>query len=210
MRDKATSFFFTNFPDSWDNGALWKMFSRYGKVVDVYVAFKRTKRDTRFGLLRFINIRDILSFESKLKGIKIGTERIINNHAKFIKVGDKGFSILEFHPINLGSRPLPIAPFKGSSSFKKAVAGSNMRSSPLFNFVKSILLEEDAGLKASCNIIFNHNGLKSNNDNDYPFEEEFVRPSVVVKNDGDRGVTTYTVTIILHHDRRPDELFLKR
>ncbi|GKE20304.1 hypothetical protein Tco_1431816, partial [Tanacetum coccineum] len=26
MKDKATSFFFTNFPDSWDSGALWKMF----------------------------------------------------------------------------------------------------------------------------------------------------------------------------------------
>ncbi|GKC59160.1 protein CTR9, partial [Tanacetum coccineum] len=47
MRDKATSFFFTNFPDSWDSAALWKMFSRYGKVVDVYIAFKKTKKDTR-------------------------------------------------------------------------------------------------------------------------------------------------------------------
>ncbi|GJW01331.1 nucleotide-binding alpha-beta plait domain-containing protein [Tanacetum coccineum] len=241
MRDKETFFFFTNFPDSWDNGALWKMFSRYGKVVDVYVAFKRTKRDTRFGFVRFITIGDILSFESKLKGIMSGTERIIINRVKFIKVG------------------------------------SNMRSSPPFNFVKSILLEEDAGLKArlECcwvgkaknyqdangdsygrltwffidglplvarnltaiktvmkdfgkivefgkvdfdsklilpvkvlmlvdnlfhanhtlplngwdpcyNIIFNHNGLESDNDNDSPFEEEFVRPSVVVENDGDR------------------------
>nr|GEX09562.1 nucleotide-binding alpha-beta plait domain-containing protein [Tanacetum cinerariifolium] len=47
MKDKATSFFFTNFPDSWDSAALWKMFDIYGKVVDVYIAFKRTKRNTR-------------------------------------------------------------------------------------------------------------------------------------------------------------------
>ncbi|GJY84295.1 RNA-directed DNA polymerase, eukaryota, reverse transcriptase zinc-binding domain protein [Tanacetum coccineum] len=36
MREKSTSFFFTNFPETWDLGDLWKMFRRYGKVVDVY------------------------------------------------------------------------------------------------------------------------------------------------------------------------------
>ncbi|GKG19488.1 nucleotide-binding alpha-beta plait domain-containing protein [Tanacetum coccineum] len=46
MKDLATSLFFTNFLDSWDVSALWKMFCRYGKVVDVYVAFKRTKLGT--------------------------------------------------------------------------------------------------------------------------------------------------------------------
>ncbi|PWA69137.1 hypothetical protein CTI12_AA284990 [Artemisia annua] len=50
MKDKAFFFFFTNFPESWDSGALWKMFtSRYGSVVDVYIAFKRTKKGSRFG-----------------------------------------------------------------------------------------------------------------------------------------------------------------
>ncbi|GKD04256.1 hypothetical protein Tco_1179230, partial [Tanacetum coccineum] len=31
IRDKATSYFFTNIPDSWDSSALWKMFNRHGK-----------------------------------------------------------------------------------------------------------------------------------------------------------------------------------
>ncbi|GKC50899.1 nucleotide-binding alpha-beta plait domain-containing protein [Tanacetum coccineum] len=93
--------------DSWDNGALWKMFSSYGKVIDVYVAFKRTKRDTRFGFVRFINIGDILSFESKLEGIMIGAEKLIINRAKFTKVGDKGVPVSEFPLFMSGSRPLP-------------------------------------------------------------------------------------------------------
>ncbi|GJY67857.1 nucleotide-binding alpha-beta plait domain-containing protein, partial [Tanacetum coccineum] len=46
MKEKATSFFFMNFPENWDTKALWKMFDRYGKVVDVYIAFKRTKKNT--------------------------------------------------------------------------------------------------------------------------------------------------------------------
>nr|GEV12432.1 hypothetical protein [Tanacetum cinerariifolium] len=72
MKSKATSFLFSNFPDSWDSSAFWKMFGRYGRVVDVYIAFKKTKKDTRFGFVRFINIGDINSFERRLKGILIG------------------------------------------------------------------------------------------------------------------------------------------
>ncbi|GKE80277.1 hypothetical protein Tco_1550277, partial [Tanacetum coccineum] len=32
---------------SWGSSALWKMFNRYGNVVDVYIAFKRTKMGSR-------------------------------------------------------------------------------------------------------------------------------------------------------------------
>ncbi|GKC91855.1 nucleotide-binding alpha-beta plait domain-containing protein, partial [Tanacetum coccineum] len=85
MQDKATSFFFTNFPDSWDSSALWKMFSRYGKVVDVYVAFKRTKPGTKFGFVMFINIDNLESFENRLKCIMIGETKIVINRAKFFK-----------------------------------------------------------------------------------------------------------------------------
>ncbi|GKD31669.1 nucleotide-binding alpha-beta plait domain-containing protein [Tanacetum coccineum] len=49
LRDRATSFFFTKFSESWDSNALWKMFNRYGKVTDIYMAFKRTKRGKKFG-----------------------------------------------------------------------------------------------------------------------------------------------------------------
>ncbi|GJX47692.1 nucleotide-binding alpha-beta plait domain-containing protein [Tanacetum coccineum] len=75
LNEKAQSFFFTNFPDSWDSGVLWKMFSHYGSVVYVYIAFKRTKKGTRFGFVRFKNIDDIMAFERKLKGILIGDSR---------------------------------------------------------------------------------------------------------------------------------------
>ncbi|GJX93446.1 nucleotide-binding alpha-beta plait domain-containing protein [Tanacetum coccineum] len=85
MREKSTSFFFTNFPETWDLGDLWKMFRGYGKVVDVYITFKKTKRDTRFGFVRFVNIEDMDSFERRLKGILIRNERLVINHAKFAK-----------------------------------------------------------------------------------------------------------------------------
>ncbi|PWA87787.1 hypothetical protein CTI12_AA066030 [Artemisia annua] len=150
MRDKATSFFFTNFPESWDSGALWKMFSRYGKVVDVYVAFKRTKRDTRFGFVRFINIGDISSFENRLKGIMIGAEKLIVNRGKFMKVDGQGvpkskIPTSDFPPINPGPRPkskfTPIG-----RSFREAVIGH--KKNGLSPTVKSISLEEDGYLRS--------------------------------------------------------------
>ncbi|GJR68224.1 putative RNA-directed DNA polymerase, eukaryota, reverse transcriptase zinc-binding domain protein [Tanacetum coccineum] len=97
MRDKATSYFFTNFPDSWDSSALWKMFNRYGKVIDIYVAFKRTKLGSKFGFVRFINIGDSESFEKRLKGIMIGETTIVINRATFMKVAGKSV------PVNFNS-----------------------------------------------------------------------------------------------------------
>ncbi|GKA20845.1 nucleotide-binding alpha-beta plait domain-containing protein [Tanacetum coccineum] len=85
MKNKAFSFFFTNFPETWDSGALWKMFSRYGNVVDVYIEFKRTKKGSRFGFVRFINIGDVVLFERKLKTILIGEVPLVINLAKFYK-----------------------------------------------------------------------------------------------------------------------------
>ncbi|GJY65533.1 putative RNA-directed DNA polymerase [Tanacetum coccineum] len=68
----------------------------YGKVVDVYVAFKRTKKNTWFGFVRFINIWDIGSFERKLKGILIGDSNLMINAAIFFKDDMKAFSASDF------------------------------------------------------------------------------------------------------------------
>ncbi|GJU81119.1 protein CTR9 [Tanacetum coccineum] len=106
MRDKATSFFFTNFPDSWDSAALWKMFSRYGKVVDVYIAFKKTKKDTRFGFVRFINFVHLETFERRLKEILIGESRLVINRAKFFNGGNVVLPPSDFPPLKVSHKSL--------------------------------------------------------------------------------------------------------
>ncbi|GJZ69624.1 nucleotide-binding alpha-beta plait domain-containing protein [Tanacetum coccineum] len=124
MRDKAISFFFTNFPETWYFAALWKMFNRYGRVVDVYIAFKQTKRGTRFGLVRFINIGDVASFEGRLKGILIRNSKLVINRAKFIKVRDMGVPASDFPPFNPGKQHIPKASKPHANpSFKEAVLG---------------------------------------------------------------------------------------
>ncbi|GKB73644.1 nucleotide-binding alpha-beta plait domain-containing protein [Tanacetum coccineum] len=75
---------------------------RYGKVVDVYITFKKAKRDTRFGFVRFVNIEDIDSFERRLKGILIGNERLVINRAKFAKGENMSALHSNFPPLYSG------------------------------------------------------------------------------------------------------------
>nr|GEU48239.1 nucleotide-binding alpha-beta plait domain-containing protein [Tanacetum cinerariifolium] len=55
------------------------------------IAFKKTKRNTRFGFARFVNFGDINDFEDRLKGIMIGNTNLYINRAKFNKGEKRGF-----------------------------------------------------------------------------------------------------------------------
>ncbi|GKF24097.1 nucleotide-binding alpha-beta plait domain-containing protein [Tanacetum coccineum] len=76
------------------------LISRYGKVVDVYIAFKRTKKGSRFGFVRFMNVGDVTEFEKRLKNIMIGDVAMVINSVKFSKVGGMGIPPFEFPPIS--------------------------------------------------------------------------------------------------------------
>ncbi|PWA77135.1 hypothetical protein CTI12_AA195300 [Artemisia annua] len=93
MKGKATTFFFTRFLDSWNEKALWEMFARFGTVVDVYLASKRTKLGTRFGFVRFINVGNTSYFEQKLGEICIGNTKILVKIAKYEKGGQTMYNM---------------------------------------------------------------------------------------------------------------------
>ncbi|CAI9264957.1 unnamed protein product [Lactuca saligna] len=82
-KSMATSFFFQNFPEDWDEKALWQTFQRYGTIVDLYLARKRNIKNKRFGFVRFIRIENISEFERKLNGIWIGNYKLRVNLARF-------------------------------------------------------------------------------------------------------------------------------
>ncbi|GJU54016.1 nucleotide-binding alpha-beta plait domain-containing protein [Tanacetum coccineum] len=87
MKGKSTTFFFTGFPESWNEKNLWEMFKKYGTVVDLYLAHRRTKVGTRFGFVRFINVGDISECEKKLRNINVGNTKLLINIAKYDKAG---------------------------------------------------------------------------------------------------------------------------
>lgn len=72
----AVSFFFTNFPDDWDEQALWKMFLPWGKVIDGYIPRKRDKWGKRLGFVRFIYVQNSKVLEKELDQIWIGTFKL--------------------------------------------------------------------------------------------------------------------------------------
>ncbi|PWA77095.1 hypothetical protein CTI12_AA228140 [Artemisia annua] len=133
----AGSFFFTNFPETRDSSPLWKMFSHYGNVVDVYIAFKRNKMGSRFGFVRFKNMGIVGEFEKRLKGILIGDSKLVINLAKFSKTKDNGvaaddFPILkqEIHPNHKEIKR------DFNHSIKEAILGPKKYPEPLRQLIK--------------------------------------------------------------------------
>nr|GEW06292.1 RNA-directed DNA polymerase, eukaryota, reverse transcriptase zinc-binding domain protein [Tanacetum cinerariifolium] len=69
----ATSFFVTNFPEHIDAKGLWKVCEPYGRIVDAFIANKRSKVRKRFGFVRFIGVKNEENFAKSLASIWIGT-----------------------------------------------------------------------------------------------------------------------------------------
>ncbi|GKA75592.1 nucleotide-binding alpha-beta plait domain-containing protein [Tanacetum coccineum] len=222
MRDKATSFFFTNFSDTWDFGALWKMFSRYGSVVDVYIAFKKSKRDTRFYFVRFINIRDISTFEAKLKGILIGNTKLIINRAKFIKGESKVLSDSYFPPVIPGPSTRPMAGLpplaRNLGVVKKVLSG--------FDKILEVgQLDYDSKVLSPVKALFFALSLispatQASDEDELIFEEEGIGPSLVggggddfssnFDNNGWDNERSYTVRLPTEKPNEPGSNNLKK
>ncbi|GJU66161.1 nucleotide-binding alpha-beta plait domain-containing protein [Tanacetum coccineum] len=121
------------------------MFGKYGKVVDVYIAFKKTKRNTRFGFVRFIHIGDMDSFERRLKSILIGNERLVINRAKFTKGDNRGTRHSNFPPLSTGVTSRHRPPKQPGYSFKESVVGLNKPHPPQ---PISIAIKEDKSISS--------------------------------------------------------------
>jgi len=78
-----TSFFFTNFPDHFFERDLWKVFQRWGRVLDVFISRKLNARNQRFGFVRFHGVTDVFCLEKELEAIWIGTWKLHVNLPKY-------------------------------------------------------------------------------------------------------------------------------
>ncbi|GKB47601.1 RNA-directed DNA polymerase, eukaryota [Tanacetum coccineum] len=81
--NRVCSFFFTDFPISWSETNLWKMFIKFGKVVDVYIAKKLNNCGNRFGFVRFAEVLEVVSLETKLSTIRIENKPLVVNIARY-------------------------------------------------------------------------------------------------------------------------------
>ncbi|GKB00903.1 RNA-directed DNA polymerase, eukaryota, reverse transcriptase zinc-binding domain protein, partial [Tanacetum coccineum] len=79
----ATSFFVTNFPESLDAKGLWKDFQSFGRIVDTFIANKRSKLGKRFGFVRFLGVSNEDTFVKKISNIWIESYHVFVSVAKF-------------------------------------------------------------------------------------------------------------------------------
>ncbi|PWA99336.1 RNA-directed DNA polymerase, eukaryota, Nucleotide-binding alpha-beta plait domain protein [Artemisia annua] len=79
----ASSFYVSNFPDSLDARGLWNLCAPYGRLVDAFIAFKRSKGGKRFGFIRYVGVKDNLDFVRSLSNIWIGSFHLYVTVARF-------------------------------------------------------------------------------------------------------------------------------
>lgn len=78
-----THFYFTNFPENFTEKALWRVFQRYDKVWEVYIAPRRDKRGKQFGFVRFMEVKNPAKLERELDSIIIGNMKMHVNIPRF-------------------------------------------------------------------------------------------------------------------------------
>ncbi|GKV44689.1 hypothetical protein SLEP1_g51849 [Rubroshorea leprosula] len=96
---QATAFFFTNIPDNWSYTDMWGTFRKYGRVLAIYSPQRRCKNGSRFGFVRFLEVKNERELEGKLDQIRVAGRKIWVNLAKYpeeetgVKAIRKGDSI---------------------------------------------------------------------------------------------------------------------
>ncbi|MCH82641.1 hypothetical protein A2U01_0003452, partial [Trifolium medium] len=78
-----TSYFFTNFPESFGAKAMFNAFQYYGDIIEVIIPAKRDREGRRFGFARFDRITDTRHFEHELDNIIIGRDKISVNLSRY-------------------------------------------------------------------------------------------------------------------------------
>jgi hypothetical protein len=82
--DQASiSFFVTNFPEDSNVEDLWRVFSRFGRLGDVYIPKKVDKWGKRFAFVKFMEDRELLELNQKMDDVWIGSFKLRINKSRF-------------------------------------------------------------------------------------------------------------------------------
>ncbi|MCH89313.1 hypothetical protein A2U01_0010208, partial [Trifolium medium] len=78
-----TTYFFSDFPESFGAKAMLNVFQNYGDIMEVVIPAKRDKGGRRFGFARFDRVENPRSFEYELDHIIIGRDKLSVNLSRF-------------------------------------------------------------------------------------------------------------------------------
>ncbi|GKE69009.1 RNA-directed DNA polymerase, eukaryota, reverse transcriptase zinc-binding domain protein, partial [Tanacetum coccineum] len=78
----STTFYVMNFPDHVDAKSLWKICETFGRLVDAFIANKRSKLWKRFGFIRYVGVRNLDVFVKSLSSLWIGSHHVFIDVAR--------------------------------------------------------------------------------------------------------------------------------
>ncbi|GKC54612.1 RNA-directed DNA polymerase, eukaryota, reverse transcriptase zinc-binding domain protein [Tanacetum coccineum] len=117
-------FYITNFPDYVDAKRLWKECQPYGRIVDVFIANKRSKLRKRFGFVRFLGVKNEEEFARSLASIWIGSYHLFASVARFKRHETKEDPSNKAMEKMSSHTPFPKAEQVGSTQVKKSYAST--------------------------------------------------------------------------------------
>jgi RNA recognition motif-containing protein len=85
----TTSFFFTNIPDDASSEILWKLFLKFGRVMEVYIPRKFDKRGRQFGFVKFKEVEDVELLSDKLQEVWLGSFKLLVYRSRFARSESK-------------------------------------------------------------------------------------------------------------------------
>nr|GEY76180.1 hypothetical protein [Tanacetum cinerariifolium] len=143
----ATSFFVTNFSNSLDAKNLWKEFQPFGRIVDAFIANKRSKQGKRFGFVRFLGIYNEEVFAKSLSNVWIGSYHVFVTIAKFQRNPIKPHASTQQLPKASHDRPTfntnNSPPKRSYASVTHAEPRNNLSQQSKLDNIKSIQLNDD-------------------------------------------------------------------
>nr|GEU51428.1 RNA-directed DNA polymerase, eukaryota [Tanacetum cinerariifolium] len=120
----AFSFYITNFPDYVDAKRLWVECQSYGRIVDAFIANKKSKAGKRFGFVRFLGLKNEEQLARSLASIWTGSYHLFASIARFYRQEKNEAVSKNNGDKTTNSIPSQKADHVGSSRNKKSYASS--------------------------------------------------------------------------------------
>ncbi|PNX61493.1 hypothetical protein L195_g052481, partial [Trifolium pratense] len=178
--NQYTTYFFSEFPDSFDTKAMMKIFQHYGGIVEVVIPAKSDKGGRRFGFARFDQVNDVRRFGIELDNIIIGRDKIFVNPPHFHRDtgarrqhrqdddGGRRISKPEFQPRDNGETTQVQQKHAEEQSFAQVVqSGRSHKRQALLSFTTE--KEVIQNLRRAYVGVVNHSGMS------YNIQDEFHR-----------------------------------
>nr|GFA20834.1 RNA-directed DNA polymerase, eukaryota, reverse transcriptase zinc-binding domain protein [Tanacetum cinerariifolium] len=123
--EKIASFFYIkNFPDCVDAKRLWVECQSYERIVDAFIANKRSKAGKRFGFVRFLGVKNKEQLVRSLASIWIGSYHLFTSVARFNRQEKNEVFSKNNEDKTTNSIPSQKIDHVGSSQNKKSYASS--------------------------------------------------------------------------------------